>query len=138
MVPIRQPIIWRKLMLFKMKLLFLWLEGEETSKCCWVCRSSRGNGPCSNDHGRTQKFNFSVLNWKYPFGKIWSKKLFSKKLSKNLIQKLKIVSLNWSLVSINANMQNSIVVICLFLTGNTDLEQTLSKNSKLFVQIEIW
>ena len=39
----------------------------------------------SNDHGRIHSCDFFVFDWIYPFGA-------------NLIQKIKIVSLNWKLV----------------------------------------
>ena len=56
-------------------------------------------GPCAkrssivrNDHGRTQRCEFSVLDQKHPF---WA----------NLSQKIKIVNLSW-----NSNMRNSMVM----------------------------
>ena len=57
------------------------IEGEETLKCRCVCQPPCGKfNVISKDHGRTQKFDFSVFNGKYPF---WV----------NLVEKIKIVSL---------------------------------------------
>ena len=72
-------------------------------------------------------FTFSIFDWKYLS---WT----------NLVQKIKIVSLNWNLVP-------RLVGICriqwhcslfLFKTGNTLFEQIWSKKSKLLVYAEIW
>ena len=48
-------------------LLPLRLEEEETLKHRCICRLSYGKVQYSNDHGRLQKCNFSVLDQKYTF-----------------------------------------------------------------------
>ena len=56
----------------------------------------------SDEHGYMRKFDFSVLDRKYPF---WS----------NLVQKITIVSLNSHLVPrINSSMQNSMMSLIFF------------------------
>ena len=73
----------------------------------------------SNDHGRTKKCDFPVLDRKYPF-------------RANLVQEIKIVSLNWNFVP-------GLIWTCkiqwwcslfLFLTANTIFGQIWSKKSK--------
>ena len=60
--------------------LSLRLEGVETLKCRCVCQLSCGKvNTASSDDGPTQKYDFPVLNRKYPF-------------STNLVQKIKIVN----------------------------------------------
>ena len=66
----------------------LQLKGEETlNTVVSVGPRAEKFNIVSNDHGRTQNCDFSVFAWKYPF---WA----------NLVQKLKIVSLSWTLVLI--------------------------------------
>ena len=61
------------------------LEGEEIVKYRCVCRPRVEKFSISDEHGYMRKFDFSVLDQKYPF---WS----------NLVQKITIVSLNSHLV----------------------------------------
>ena len=63
-------------------LVSLRLEGEETLKCRSLSlpRAERFN-LVSSDHGRTQKCDFSISDWKCHF---WA----------NLLQNIKIVSLS--------------------------------------------
>ena len=77
--------LWIFYLFYELK-LFLRLEGEEALKRRCVChpRAEKFN-IVSNDHGRTQKCDFSDLGRKYPF---WP----------YLVQKIKIVSLSWKLV----------------------------------------
>ena len=78
---------------------------------------------------------------KIPFGQTWSKKSkFLVKAGVNLVRKIKIVSLSWSLVPILIWISGIqwLRSIFLFLTINIFLGQIWSKNSKLFVQSEIW
>ena len=99
-------------------LLSLQLETEETLKCCRVCcHLANKFNIVSNDHGYMQKCNFL----EYQF---WA----------NLVQKIKIVSLNW-------NLEPSLSQICriqlwcelfLFWTRNTLFGKIWSQNSKLF------
>ena len=60
-------------------MLSLWLE-ENTLVS--IGPSAEKFTIVSNDHGRTQKCYFSVLDGKYPF---WA----------NFVQKIKIASLSW-------------------------------------------
>ena len=58
----------------------------------------------------------------------------------NLVQKIKIISLNWNLVptlirTCRIQWWNSLF---LFLIGSTFFEKIWSKNSKLWVEAEIW
>ena len=99
-------------------LLSLQLETEETLKCCRVCCNLANKfNIVSNDHGYMQKCNFL----EYQF---WA----------NLVQKIKIVSLNW-------NLEPSLSQICriqlwcelfLFWTRNTLFRRIWPQNSKLF------
>ena len=66
-------------------LLSLQLKGEETFAVVSVGPCTEKFNVVSNDHGHSQKCGFSVLDRKYPF---W----------RNLVQKIKIVSLSWNLV----------------------------------------
>ena len=50
-----------------------------------VARRRKGIYIERNDHGRTQKCDFSVLNWKYPF---WA----------SLVETIKIVSFSWNVI----------------------------------------
>ena len=62
--------------------MFRRLEGEETLKYRFAYRPRAEKLIIvSNDHGRTQKCYFSVLDWKYPF---WA----------NFVQKIKFASLS--------------------------------------------
>ena len=65
-------------------------------------------------------FSFSIFDRKHP---LWG----------NLVQKLKMFSFSWSLLTrVNANMQNSTVTFTFYITnGNTLFGQIWSKNVKI-------
>ena len=54
-------------MCFFYKLFSPRLEGEETLKCRCISLRVEIINIVSNNHGRTQKSDFSVLDWKFSF-----------------------------------------------------------------------
>ena len=75
-----------------------------------------------NDHGHTQRCEFSVLDRKQPF-------------RANLEQKIKIVSQSWSLERRPIQWWSSLF---LFWTRNTLFVQIWTKNTKLSAWVKIW
>ena len=75
-----------------------------------------------NDHGHTQRCEFSVLDRKQPF-------------RANLEQKIKIFSQSWSLERRPIQWWSSLF---LFWTRNTLFVQIWTKNTKLSAWVKIW
>ena len=104
--------------------LSLQLKGEETLKCCCICRRpTRNFNIVTNDHGRTHKCDFSVFDWKYSFRANSVQKKSNCQFKLNLVSRL----IRTCRIQLRCSR-------FLLWTGNIFFAQIWSNKSKLLVQ----